>query len=248
MPSRLTRVDRAGRPGRRSSSVPHWRTIAIRSRRRALPRFDETLRAAQTKCSSSNRRHASPASHARLRPIRERVEVSARLVSGFVDAVAGGGALIAIPALLYAGVPPLHALGTNKLQSLFGNATALGNYARFGFVDWRRNGLTMLVVFVGARHVMAGTLSVGELVVFAAYLASLYVPLNEIVQTWALAQSARAGVWRVFEILDVERTVVDALALGFAVARCPQEAVEQLRDRSLAPVQRIEQRRGASAE
>lgn len=64
---------------------------------------------------------------------------------------------------------------------------------------------TALLVWVGARHVMAGTLSVGELVVFTAYLASLYVPLNNIVQTWALVQSARAGVRRVFEILDVER-------------------------------------------
>jgi uncharacterized membrane protein YfcA len=47
------------------------------------------------------------------------------VVSGFVDAVAGGGALIVIPALLFLGVPPLDALGTNKLQSLFGTGVAL---------------------------------------------------------------------------------------------------------------------------
>ena len=71
------------------------------------------------------------------------------LVSGFVDSVAGGGALIAIPALLYAGVPPLHALGTNKLQSLFGNMTALANYSRSGLVDWGGNRLSVLLAFVG---------------------------------------------------------------------------------------------------
>ena len=71
------------------------------------------------------------------------------VVSGFVDAVAGGGALIAIPALLYAGVPPLHALGTNKLQSLFGNMTALANYSRSGLVDWRGNRLAVLMAFAG---------------------------------------------------------------------------------------------------
>lgn len=71
------------------------------------------------------------------------------VVSGFVDAIAGGGALIAIPALLFAGVPPLHALGTNKLQSLFGNATALGNYARSGMVGWHGNRLAVLLAFVG---------------------------------------------------------------------------------------------------
>lgn len=105
------------------------------------------------------------------------------IVSGFVDAVAGGGALIAIPALLYAGVPPLHALGTNKLQSLFGNATALGNYARFGFVDWRRNGLTMLVVFVGGALGALAVQSIDTrflnvLIPVLLVLAALYVLLS----------------------------------------------------------------------
>lgn len=85
---------------------------------------------------------------------------------------------------------------------------------------------TALVVFVGARHVMAGTLSVGELVVFAAYLASLYVPLNEIVQTWALAQSARAGVWRVFEILDVERDLPEGTRVLARASACDDIAWE----------------------
>ncbi|MEW7979216.1 MAG: hypothetical protein G8D28_04435 [gamma proteobacterium symbiont of Phacoides pectinatus] len=34
-------------------------------------------------------------------------------VAGFIDAIAGGGGLLAIPALLWAGLPPLQALGTN---------------------------------------------------------------------------------------------------------------------------------------
>ena len=72
------------------------------------------------------------------------------VVAGFVDAIAGGGGLIVIPALLFAGVPPLYALGTNKLQSVFGTAVALRNYWRSGLVDWRPNRLTVLVVFVGA--------------------------------------------------------------------------------------------------
>jgi ATP-binding cassette subfamily B protein/subfamily B ATP-binding cassette protein MsbA len=68
---------------------------------------------------------------------------------------------------------------------------------------------TALVVWVGARHVLAGSLSIGEMVVFTAYLASLYGPINSIVQTHGLVQSAKAGVRRVFEILDVERDLAD---------------------------------------
>jgi ATP-binding cassette subfamily B protein len=68
---------------------------------------------------------------------------------------------------------------------------------------------TAAVVWVGARHVLAGTLSVGDLVVFIAYLASLYGPINSMTQTSSLIQEAKAGVDRVFEILDVERDLED---------------------------------------
>lgn len=72
------------------------------------------------------------------------------VVTGFIDAIAGGGGLIMMPALLFAGVPPLHALGTNKLQSMFGTGTALRNYWRSGLVEWQPNRLSVLLVFVGA--------------------------------------------------------------------------------------------------
>jgi ATP-binding cassette, subfamily B, bacterial len=68
---------------------------------------------------------------------------------------------------------------------------------------------TAAVVWVGARHVLAGTLSVGDLVVFISYLASLYGPINSMTQTSSLIQEAKAGVHRVFEILDVERDLKD---------------------------------------
>jgi ATP-binding cassette subfamily B protein/subfamily B ATP-binding cassette protein MsbA len=64
---------------------------------------------------------------------------------------------------------------------------------------------TALVVWVGARHVLDGVLSVGELVVFTSYLASLYGPINTISQTLGMIEGARAGLTRVQEILAVER-------------------------------------------
>ncbi|MBP8645235.1 MAG: ABC transporter ATP-binding protein [Syntrophobacteraceae bacterium] len=68
---------------------------------------------------------------------------------------------------------------------------------------------TAVVVWVGAQHVMSGTLSVGEIIVFTSYLASLYGPINTISQTWGLLQGSKVGVQRVFEILDVERDLTD---------------------------------------
>src|SRR5688500_8209231 len=72
------------------------------------------------------------------------------VLTGFIDAIAGGGGLIMMPALLFAGVPPINALATNKLPSMFGTAIAYRNYARKGLVDWRANLLTILLVFAGA--------------------------------------------------------------------------------------------------
>lgn len=72
------------------------------------------------------------------------------VLTGFIDAIAGGGGLIMMPALLFAGVPPINALATNKLQSMFGTAIAYRNYALKGLVDWRANLLTILLVFAGA--------------------------------------------------------------------------------------------------
>lgn len=63
--------------------------------------------------------------------------IGAAFAAGFVDAIAGGGGLITVPALLLAGIPPAQALATNKVQGVFGAATAAISYARRGLVDPR---------------------------------------------------------------------------------------------------------------
>ena len=72
------------------------------------------------------------------------------VLTGFIDAIAGGGGLLMMPALLFAGLSPLQALATNKLQSMFGTGTALRTYARTGRIEWRPNRLGIVLVFLGA--------------------------------------------------------------------------------------------------
>lgn len=62
---------------------------------------------------------------------------AAAFAGGFIDAVAGGGGLVTMPALLLTGVPPHLALGTNKVSSCLGTGVALGNFARSHLVLWR---------------------------------------------------------------------------------------------------------------
>src|SRR5205085_11007980 len=93
------------------------------------------------------------------------------LLTGFIEAIAGGGGLIMMPALLFCGVPPLHALGTNKLQSMFGTGMALRNYWGSGLVEWRPNRLSVLLVFAGAA---AGVIVVQSIKV---QLLNLLIPI-----------------------------------------------------------------------
>lgn len=74
----------------------------------------------------------------------------AALVAGFVDAIAGGGGLITLPALLASGLPPHLALGTNKLQSSFGSLSAALHYRQGGLVRFRELWLGVLFTFLGA--------------------------------------------------------------------------------------------------
>ena len=81
-------------------------------------------------------------------------------LAGFIDAIAGGGGLITIPALLAVGMPPTMALGTNKLQSCGGSFSASWYFIRRKAVNLREIMELILFTFVGA---VLGTLLVQQM-------------------------------------------------------------------------------------
>lgn len=69
---------------------------------------------------------------------------------------------------------------------------------------------TAVMYYVGTTHVMAGTLTLGSLLVFSAYLLMLYQPLESLTYTaWAM-EGATAGARRCFEVLDRPDDVADS--------------------------------------
>ena len=58
-------------------------------------------------------------------------------LAGLIDAIAGGGGLISLPAYYLAGLPPVLAAGTNKLSASLGTVASTVRYVRSGWVDWR---------------------------------------------------------------------------------------------------------------
>lgn len=79
---------------------------------------------------------------------------------GFIDAIAGGGGLITVPALLAAGLPPQIVLGTNKVQSCFGTAIAVHRYTKAGLVKTKGLWLAVALAFVAS---MGGAYAVSVL-------------------------------------------------------------------------------------
>jgi len=87
---------------------------------------------------------------------------------------------------------------------------------------------TAAMYYIGAAHVLAGTLTLGSLLVFSAYLLMLYQPLESLTYTaWAM-EGATAGAKRCFEVLDRQDDVVDspgAVAISSAVGAIAFESV-----------------------
>ena len=79
------------------------------------------------------------------------------LIAGGVDAIAGGGGLMTIPALLFAGLPPVAALATNKLQGTAGSFIAALHF-------WRAGEIKLAEIRVAALMALAGGVAGGLLV------------------------------------------------------------------------------------
>lgn len=132
------------------------------------------------------------------------------LVAGFIDAIAGGGGLLAIPALLTAGLDPVSALATNKLQSSFGSFSATTAYARARLIEWREALPMAATAFVGS---VAGALFVN--MIPTHYLAGIMpIMLIMIAIYFMISPSLRldSGIQR---ISPRAFTFTFALGIGF---------------------------------
>ena len=72
------------------------------------------------------------------------------VIAGFLDTLVGGGGLIAVPALLLSGIPPIYVLGTNKLQGSMGTGIATFLLLRKKKLEWQMVKKLMIASFIGS--------------------------------------------------------------------------------------------------
>ena len=134
----------------------------------------------------------------------------AGLLGGFIDAVAGGGGLITIPALLWAGLPPQVALGTNKLQSACGTMLAVWHYRKANLVRVRTLALGIVMTFVSS---ICGTWAVTQ--IDASFLRTFIPVLLLAIALW-LAVKPQIGLEsRPSRMSRTTFALVFGAALGF---------------------------------
>jgi uncharacterized membrane protein YfcA len=88
------------------------------------------------------------------------VLAAAAFFAGFVDSIAGGGGLIALPALLIAGLDPAQAIATSKVQGMVSAASATYTFGRKGLIAWRS---ALPMALVGFASGVSGALCVSFL-------------------------------------------------------------------------------------
>lgn len=64
------------------------------------------------------------------------IAATGAFIAAVLDAIAGGGGIISLPAYIMAGLPIHTALGTNKVSSSIGCLASAGRYIKNGYVSW----------------------------------------------------------------------------------------------------------------
>ena len=147
--------------------------------------------------------------HVGCEPLMFLIVCPLAMLAGFVDAIAGGGGFITLPAYLMAGLPPHFAIGTNKLSSTMGTAVATWKFAKDGVIRWRTALVCAVFALVASAVGARLTVLVPEEVLSVVLLAILPITALYVFKSRALDKER--------EPLSARRTLVLGMAIAAAV-------------------------------
>lgn len=129
------------------------------------------------------------------------------IIAGFINALAGGGGLLSIPILMWAGIPPATVLATNKLQACGGSFFASYYFVRKGIVKLSQIKLAIGCAFIGS---ILGTIAVQQ--IDATLLESLLPFLVLIIAAYFLFSKKLAA--------QQSKPLISATLFAFTIALC----------------------------
>lgn len=99
------------------------------------------------------------------------------IVVGTLNVIAGGGSFLSLPLLMFLGLPPSVANGTNRVGIVMQNIAAVGSFDRHGVMDWGSLRWAALPAAMGAGLGVWGALLIGD-EAFKRVLAFLMVAIS----------------------------------------------------------------------
>ena len=130
-------------------------------------------------------------------------------LGGFVDAVAGGGGLISLPAYMLAGIPVHSCIATNKLSSGMGTALTTYRYHKLGYIEWKRSALCIVCALIGSAAGANLALMIDDYIFKIIMLIVLPITGAYVI--------FRKGVWKEQEPYGWKRTITVSMVVALVI-------------------------------
>lgn len=131
-------------------------------------------------------------------------------LAGFVDAIAGGGGFISLPAYLIAGIPPVNAIGTNKVSSAMGTALATFRYGKMGYINIRSTAPAVLLALAGSWLGAMLAMQVSSDIMRIVMLVLLPVMAVYVMRSKRITDSEAEG-------FSLKKTILITMAIAFPI-------------------------------
>ena len=130
-------------------------------------------------------------------------------LAGFIDAVAGGGGLIALPAYMFAGLSVHEAIGTSKLSATMGSTLATIRYARAGYIPLKITLFCVAAALAGSS--IGANISLRTSDFYLKIIILILLPFL----AWRLTK--KNAIEKVYEPYDDTKTLVLSLIISFVI-------------------------------
>ncbi|MCL2065017.1 MAG: TSUP family transporter [Candidatus Cloacimonetes bacterium] len=132
-------------------------------------------------------------------------------IAGFIDAIAGGGGLISLPAYLVAGLPTHLALANNKFSSCFGTFFSTARYLKHDMIDIKIAGISAIFALAGSYSGAKTVLLIDPF--FLNYILVFLLPLITIFTFF----NKNLGLTNTSSEISFQKKIIISILAGFVV-------------------------------
>ncbi len=128
-------------------------------------------------------------------------------LAGYIDAVAGGGGMLNLPALLFAGVPPVSALAVSKMSAIAGTILAVIKFTLSKRIHWKTVIIAAVPCLLASYFGGKAALNISAEVLAWAILICIPIALTIVLRDKVDSQET--------EVSNIPKTLLAITPIGF---------------------------------